>query len=248
MFDFVILTPTYNRSTEFKLIAAQLTAELHRINMTALHCILDDGSESYHNYKKVAQDLQTKKYRIICKRHARNLGRDNFWRTWDTLIKMARPEKWKYCIAIPDDHILCSKFLKRISSDFEALKKQDRLAIAMNILVNSKRNWNMNRFIDGAFICDRKLFDCIGWSIAPIHSSWFEQVSSKSFRTCPPSSGVWKQISQRISKNQNWRIGAVKNISYLKPMDCNSAMFPKSKFPNRPKVWGLNNFIDKEEE
>jgi hypothetical protein len=248
MYDFIVLTPTYNRSTELKKVATQIRNESVKSSVTVMHCILDDGSDTTeHNYTDMLQSLQTKKYRIKYKRHGHNLGRDKFWKTWDNLIKIAKGEKWRYCIGIPDDHILCKRFLSRVSLAFEIAKKVDKISIAMNILVKSRKNWNMNRFIDGAFICDRQLFECLEWTLAPINSAWFEQTKSKNFKIHPPSSGVWKQVSQRVSRNQSWRIATVKDISYLKPMDCPSAMFPESKFPKRPRVWGLDNFVDGKE-
>lgn len=248
MFDFIILTPTYNRSGEFVQVATQLRNETGKLGVTTLHCVLDDGSELKHNYKKVVHNLQTRKYRTKYRRHPYNLGRDRFGKTWHNLIEMARYEKWKYCIGIPDDHILCKNFLRKVSIKFEKVKRIDRIAIAMNILVNSKSNWGMDRFVDGGFICERRFFDCLDWNIATVPRLWLDQKGSRSFKTKPPSSGVWKQISQRLSRNQNWRIGKVQNVSYLKPMDCPSVMFPKDRYPNRPFKWGLNNFIgDKEE-
>jgi len=162
------------------------------------------------------------------------------------MLKRAQKFKWHYCVAIPDDHTPCKNFLYRIREDFRAIQKKDRSAVAMNIIVNATASWYKNRFVDGAFICTQNFFYALSWKVERVGPDWLNSTFWNKNR--PPSSGVGKQMSERLSVHAQYRIARVRNVSYLEPMKCNSRMYPPEKYPKRPKWWGNDNFIDKPKE
>ena len=251
MYDFCILTPTFNRSKELEMIINQLQGEGEKHGFSVLHCIVDDGSDwRFHPYKTMKSRMASPQYHVVCERNFKNFGRGWFWRTWNALMKMAQGREWRYAIAIPDDHVPCLDFLLRTSGHFESLfRESDKAAVAMNILVQSKKNWKRNRFVDGAFICKREFFDCLNWKLNPVDAAWFDRSGPRKVpyaQRTPASSGVGKQMTDRLAVHQKWRIARVRNVSFLLPMEVHSVMFPPDIFPKRPKAWGLgsSNFID----
>jgi hypothetical protein len=251
VYDFLILTPTYNRAQFLQPIMEQLIEEANRWNFSVHHIIMDDASDwRNHDYKNLVRRLPEKKankgrkYSAEHIRNTRNLGREMFWKTWDTMVKRAQKFKWHHCIAIPDDHELCNDFLYRVREAFVKVRGKDSKAVAMNILVNALFSWHMNRFVDGAFICNRNFFYAQGWTVYKVGLDWLNIVGWNKNR--PPSSGVGKQMSEKLSRHAEFRIAKVRDVSYLQPVRCNSRMFPPEQYPRRPKWWGNDNFIDKE--
>jgi len=254
VYDYCILTPTFNRSELLEAVVAQLQAEAKEKSFRVVHCIVDDGSDQrHHPYASLVKAWAKPGYHFVLERNAKNLGRRQFWKTWNVLLRMIKSEGWKYAIAMPDDHTLCKDFLSRVRAEFERLiQKADVQAVAMNILVQSQRNWQRNRFVDGAFICRRMFFDCLKWKVHPVEAPWFDSPRAQE-RQCksknPISSGVGKQMTDRLAVHNRYRIARVRNVSFLTPMRTQSVMFPPAKYPRRPRNWGLSrsNFIDNDD-
>jgi hypothetical protein len=243
MYDFIILMPTFNRSSFVEAIVKQLKQEAKECGYTILHCLADDGSDfRFHPYKELAKKWSEPYYRIQHERNFKNFGRKGFWKTWNVLFGMAQKEEWQYAIALPDDCVLCIDFLGRVSAHFEAIyKNRDGRAVAMNLRVSAKRNWLKNRWVDGAFVARREFFQVLDWKMKPVAGTWFDGTSRN---RNPASSGVGKQMSDRMAASQQYRIARVRNVSFIKTTGADSVMFPRDQFPRRKTSWGLHNFID----
>jgi len=250
MYDFCILTPTFNRYEFLRKISIQLQAEAIENKVSIVHIIIDDSSDpKLYPYQDNIINWNARRYRIIYKKNPRNYGRNEFWKTWNRLMNAARGLRWRWIITIPDDHYLCNKFFVVIREAYLREKAMDPSIWAMNILVKNLKNWGTDRYVDGAFIAERSFFDSFGWKINPPPNSWWRsEVLPKKEIINPKGSGVGMVMSYKPSIFQNKRIAIVKNVSFLKPMDIPSVMFPPERWPNRSKYWGLSNFIDDQKE
>jgi hypothetical protein len=259
MIDIVILMPTFNRLPQVAKIVEQLQQEAHEHELRVFHILQDDSSDwrrGHHPYKEWVKENETMLYKFVYTRNPKNYGRKAFWKTWNGIITMAKTLQygkkyqktpaggWRYAIAIPDDHEPCKNFLYRVQGHFELIQRRDPQAVCMNLLVTAKRNWHRNRWVDGCFICTPKFFDALKWKVNPTPGTWFDRDTKRN----PASSGVGKQMTDRLAWNPNYRIARCRNVSYLTPMKTPSVMYPPDLHPKRPKHWGLSrqNFIDRE--
>ena len=108
------------------------------------------------------------------------------------------------------------------------------------------RCWKTLRFVDGAFIADRRFFEALKWQLMSTRE-WIEG-ARQSHEIGKPlelrSSGVGRQMTLRIGEQSSRvRIARVPSVALLEAVDCPSAMFPVDQFPDRPRMWGLNNFV-----
>ena len=251
MHDFCILTPTFNRADQLAKVIDALQQGAAKRGFSVLHCLVDDGSKGKQGqYRRMMGARTNDSYRFVLEENFKNFGRTGFWKTWNKLMAMAKAHDWENAIAMPDDHMPCEDFLFRVRSHMDALRRtKDGRAVAMNILVKSRRNWQRNRFVDGAFICKRVFFECLNWKMQQVGATWFDTTDVRNRlrkKANPPSSGVGKQMTDRMALHQKWRIARVRDVSFLLQMDTQSVMFPPKAFPERPLLWGIGraNFID----
>lgn len=231
-FNFVILTPTYNRSALLDKQLAQLTLEAQRLREPILHIIIDDGSDLTQNYETIINRYRTTPYYTIdYRRLDRNHGRDEFWKTCNALYSVASHTVFDYAVMTADDLELCRDFLKRIRQNFKFFQKQDRSCVCMNIFPRWPQNWTKTgRYEDGAFIATRQFFEAFHWRLEPISKDrWNGDLSSRYLST-----GVHHQITIRLEKSR-YNIAPVAGISFVRTRPCGSALFPEDKFPGRAK-------------
>lgn len=243
MYDFCIITPTYNRLNLLFDEVKQIHEEAERMNYQIVHCILDDGSDPQkHPYLDVVPSWRTKNYIPIFKRHDENFGRIRFWKTWQDLIVMAKKQVWRYAIAIPDDVFLCRDFMTRSRDSFILAKEEEGgIPCVMNL-----RPFSLNgkRWIDGAFICEEEFFGLTEWKLSEPNSKILREDESQKKKEYPRGSGVGYLMTKGSLAKKPGAIARLKSVSFLKARDVPSVMFPENEYINRPRIWGLQNFID----
>lgn len=246
--DIVVLTPTYNRLPLLKDVCRHLVMEAGFEKKSVHHIILDDCSDvERHPYAAELSRFRSRYYSYSLLRTEENCGRFDFHKVWNLLMDAARREKWDLAIAIPDDDLLCRSFLRRTVAMFRHEQRIDRAVCCMNIAAVNLYNWRMDRWIDGAFICDRRFFDALDWDCS-IPSDWFGEPGPTKEQKAAGLSAYgycagWV-MSKKLQNSTKAKIAPVRDVSFIKPRRVPSAMFPASAFPKRPILWGRENFID----
>lgn len=237
--DFAIFTPTYERAELLEKIMSTLKQEAKFYGHNVVHIIVDDHSlKDRHIYETLFKKYSCGYYTVMYHRNPNNNGKTKFWKTWNIMFRLARKVEWQYGVALPDDCLPCKNFFNRIRDQFlleRRLDKKEGEVVAMNISVPFLKNWGFARFVDGAFICTKKFFDLLEWSLFEIPNTNGKTAIG---------SGVGKQMTLRLHKIPKSNISKVNDVSYIKPFNVESVMFPVKDYPNRPKIWGRNNFID----
>lgn len=227
--DYLILTPTYNRAPMLNEVITHLDNERRQHELAIQHVIVDDCSENQREYAELVSHWQEQGYTLTYLRNEINCGRDEFWKVWTRLLDYTKRQEFNYGVAVSDDLILCRDFLKRSSRNFDFLREQDERCIAMNLLCLHPRNWGLDRYVDGAFIAVKRFFQLLKFGIKPIPKEHFRGSQERENR----SSGVHKQISQRIAQS-GWKIAPVTGNSFCMVRgDNGSVLFPKDRFPTR---------------
>lgn len=236
IFDFIILTPTYNRVKELGEMIEQLSSDVLANGYKCLHIIVNDAS--VQDYNPLLRKHRANHYSIRQVRLQENHGRERFWITYNRLIREAKNFRWKYAIATADDFAVCKDFFNRVVRHFEFLKKQEPAICCMNLYNRHPKNWKTTRWEDGFYICDRRFFEALGWRIERIPSSRFRNGNG-----C--SSGVHQQITHRLLKHKRASIAPAPGVSYaIERQGLCSQMFPPDRFPDRKwPEWDCN-FID----
>lgn len=231
-FNFVILTPTYNRAQLLDLQIQQLTQEARTLREPILHIIVDDGSDLSQNYETIINRYRTAQfYTIHYRRLDKNNGRDEFWRTCNELFSMAAPIPCDCLVMTADDLELCRNFLKQIRHNFRFAQRQDRHCVCLNYFSRWPTNWNQSgRYEDGAFIATRKFFDVFRWRLDPIPKYRWEGARSSQYL----STGVHQQITRKLERSR-FNIAKTHGISFARTRPCESALYPEEKFPGRAK-------------
>lgn len=241
--DVVIMTPTYRRGALLRAVVDELHGQIAASDLRVLHVVFNDGSpfdEDYRYCRRVEDVGENGSiYCVLWNERARNYGRARFWMTLNTLWSHVRDRSWRYAVQIPDDWMPCHDFLPRIIERFDEIRATDTIVCAMNLLCTLLRNWGTPRYLDNAFIADRRLFDALNWELEPITKSQWRDNPQQ-------GSGTGAQVTRRVAKCGHVRIAPVRDVSWLRPIDAQtpSEMFPKDK---RPRVWWRNNFVDKHE-
>jgi len=238
-FDYLILTPTYNRASMLVDLISQVQEESERTRHKVCHIIIDDGSDDSQNYPDRMLECKRPRYVIKYIRLRKNHGRDGFWQIYTSLFERAREVRFDYAIGLADDMVLCRDFLRRSERYFRWCQDQDQRVCCVNLFSRFPTNWGTARYVDGIYFCDRTFFEALQWRIRPISPERFEGSKKRSHR----SSGVHQQITRRLSGSRS--IAPVSGISYVRPRRAESVMFPASRFPDRPPSapWECN-FID----
>ena len=121
-----------------------------------------------------------------------------YWQTITTLFKKASEYDSYVVIQIDDDFFLCDKFIDRLIDKFFEGKKEDNKNVAIHYhlpLSAGKRSyWGTSNGVDGGALFDVNFLSEINHTI--------ESISMRRWKlNAELSSGVWKQISNKIHYN-----------------------------------------------
>ena len=123
MFDFAILTPTYNRCNFCKLLVDRLIFETNQHKFKVRHIIVDDASTE--NYRDMLSQYPNQKYYSYqYTRLKRNNGKHLFWKTYNILFSQLKLLQFKYAYLTSDDMLLCNNFLIRTRKAFQSIRRK----------------------------------------------------------------------------------------------------------------------------
>jgi len=233
--DYLILTTTFNRGGMLLQIVNALKAEAERKGLNVVHIILNDGSTRFAGEYEIISKSVSPNYRVDYWKSPQNKGKAGYWETVNHLWKMAKGYKFTWAVMMPDDCLPCKDFLERVTAQIKACQAQShrKAVVAMNICPTQLASWGSSRFIDGAFIADRRLFQGLAWALTPIGFKGREA----EFR----GSGIGAQMTRRMLKHQAFQVAPCQDIAFLAPFDTPSVMFRRDR---RRKRWWRRNYID----
>lgn len=216
---------------------SQLSAEAEQSSIRCLHIIVDDCSDNKSEYQAIVDKSNSPHYQIRLLRNMIRLGREGFWRTWNSLFEAAKRIRFQMAICLADDMILCDSFLIRSMNLLRFSCEQDARCCAVNLMSLHPFNWGTNRWIDGAFIASTAFFHAIQWRINQIRPDRWQG------ERMAISSGVWQQVTRRLAATR-YRIAPVCGLSLaMSRQSVDSQMFPRERFPDRKETefrWACN--------
>jgi hypothetical protein len=239
--DFFVFGPTYNRPKLLARICRQLMDAAKATGLTVHHYVLNDSStEKYMpDYMKLLKTLEQPDslYSFEMAVTKDNNGRDNYWQTYNDLLSRAKIQDFDYGVFIHDDMVLCSNFLARVKDSLDHVRKQETSVMAMNLLSLSPIRWGTPRWLDRAYVADKRFFGRLGFTVHPVQPQIF-QANPKA------DPKVSEQIVARCGVMPRPTIAMSPPISFVKPMETPSVMFHPDKFPDRPSWVEVPNFLD----
>ena len=190
-YDAVIIISSFNRFIKLNRILKQLHEQETKYKIKIIVC--NDGSNDI-NYGKLPKMYPEIDYY----KNPENYGKHRYWMTITELFQKAAQYVSHVVIQIDDDFLLCNNFVDKLIDWFFMGKEVDNKNVATHYHLpagHKKRNWwGMPYGIDGGAIFDTKFLAEINNSITPI--------SGRRWAHSPElSSGVWKQVSEKIHKN-----------------------------------------------
>lgn len=190
-YDAVIIIASYNRFEKLCRILKQLHKQKTQYNIKII--VYNDGSTDI-KYNK----LQKKFPKIDYINNEINNGKYGYWKTITTLFKKSSEYISHVVIQIDDDFLLCDKFIDKLVNKFFEGKAINNKNVAIYYhlpMVSGIRNgWGMVNWIDGGALFDAEFLHEINYSV--------DKISESRWKISPEiSSGVWKQISEKIDKN-----------------------------------------------
>ncbi len=138
-----------------------------------------------------------------------NHGKRRWWRWWNTILEDLRPRSAGVFYVLQDDMRLCETFFERSARLWSAI--DDPLKASLYLHLSAERSepgsqcWTPIRatrtgpvvhsgWVDcAAFMCDRRLFESLGWRLYPVADRRWSGADVM-------SSGVGQQISLRAQK------------------------------------------------
>lgn len=236
MYDFIILTPTFNRCKILQLMIDQLIPEINKHKFKVKHIIVDDASTE--NYSDMLKQYQKEKYYSYqYMRLKENNGKHLFWKTYNILFSQLKPLQFKFAYITSDDMLLCKNFLIRTRENFQSIRRKEPNTVCLNLWFDYSKKWKFDRWEDGFIIVTRDFFEALDWKITPISLKRWKKKSNL-------SSGVHAQISSRFHKSK-YQLSKFQNISYVKHRNVDSVMYPKIKSKRKARFGlGMKNFID----
>jgi hypothetical protein len=234
VFDYVILTGTYNRGKLFERLCSLLAVETERIDARVLHVVINDASTKEKScYQRVENRYLTESpYSVLMRWNSSNGGSANFWKLVNRGFDIIQEYDFRYLIMIPDDLTPCTRFLTRITDALIAEQKRDSRVIALNLKPALLKNYGTIRYLDDAFISTRELPKILNWKLQAPTGRWKDN-----FKT---GSGTGFQMTRRIAES-NFVIAPNSDVSYLQTLDVPSVMF---KNRASPTLWARKNFVD----
>lgn len=176
------------------------------------------------NYDKVVviDDHSSPPLEAPCEiiRTPQNNGKEGFWKNINLIFDYVRRHDINYFMIIPDDYIPYKNW-KDVLGLFQNIENHDNRAVAMSVTHRRWRNrcWTgfdkiivklgdkeycHTQYIDGDFIANRKFLELLHFKVNPV-------TQHKKGR----SSGVWKQVSERIHGNNGCNMYSVLDNYYF---------------------------------
>jgi hypothetical protein len=190
-YDCTIIISSYNRFNKLYSLINQLQTQ--ETNYSFKIIILNDGSTD-NRYDSIFSDYNN----VIYTKNNKNCGKKYYWKSINKLFDIIVQYKSHAVIQIDDDFILCNKFIDKLMNLFFQIKEQNNKYVAIHYHnsgnnLNSKR-WGLQQWLDGGSLFDTYFLEAIEYKIDAIaNRRWVRSENA--------SSGVWMQISNKITKN-----------------------------------------------
>lgn len=195
----IILISTYNRPVLLFNLLKQINSYSNKYNIQLI--IINDGSTL--NYNNCIEFLNTKfKGKFIYSELKYNQGQKNYWKIINWLYNEVRYYEFDYAYGLADDFELCHNFFDKTIELWNNIADKNKICLNPMLIEELKQqswvtdkldefpDYYKSQWVDGAFICKRKYFEILNFEIFPINSNCI-------------SSGVGKQITQRLTKKYN---------------------------------------------
>ena len=190
--DFCIVITTYNRPMLLQNLINQIEHEIQNFRVKLL--VFDDNSTELYDIPEWVTVIN----------FYPNNGKKGFWKIINTSFKFIKNIESKYYVYLQDDVVLCEDFLTEISSIYESIDDDNKISLEFRTDDRTKRpNWTdfqpvehkdvlHTQWIELDFICEKKLFDELDYTINPIPPTrWYLNPKL--------SSGVGHQMSIRLN-------------------------------------------------
>lgn len=229
-YDFIILTPTYNRPEILNLLINQINKMIDGYKI--YHVIVNDGSN--RNYDNTIKNFKKhKNYSVRYIKIKKNNGKEYFWKIYNILFTELKKLSFDYAYVTSDDMLLCNDFFNRTKEQFLKVRKKESNVVCMNLFFDCKEKWKTRRWEDGFVIAVKQYFDVLNWEIDKIPiSRWIGKPHL--------SSGVHQQITEKFKKSK-YNLAEFNNISFVTHRNVTSVMFG----PDKKKHREMKNFIDR---
>jgi len=229
-YDFVILTPTYNRPEVLNLFINQVIKMID--NYKICHVIVNDGSS--RNYDNTVKNFKGhENYSVKYVKVKENNGKECFWKTYTMLFTELRKLSFDYVYITSDDMLLCDDFFNRTKEQFIKIRNKESNVVGMNLFFDCEMKWKTRRWEDGFVIAIDQYFDVLNWEIDKIEiSRWVGKPHL--------SSGVHQQITEKF-KTSKYNLAEFSDVSFVTHRNVASVMYSPDKKHHR----GMKNFIDR---
>jgi len=186
-YDVVILISSFNRYAKVKRLISQLYTQDSKYKFKIV--LLNDGS-TYYKYKTIKDYFPKLEYI----ENVKNGGKYRYWKTINELFKVSSENKSHAILQIDDDYILCENYLDILLDKFFELKEINNRYVGISYHITHNSNqlaWGFKHWVDGGTLFDYKFIEKIKFNIDEISESRWKNDKEL-------SSGVWRQVSQKI--------------------------------------------------
>ena len=187
----VVIIASYNRFSRISALLSQLFQQRVESSYPYKVILVDDASPG-DEYLSLTQTFPE----LIYHRNRLNLGKEEYWRSINALLQAAKQEGADYVIQLDDDFQICDRFVDRLVDEVEDVKSREHGLWACHFhhyQGKTKEQWGLPQWLDGGACFTKKCLERIRYRLDPI--------SARRFRSrAPVSSGVWSQISAKISR------------------------------------------------
>ena len=161
-------------------LLSNLTTQISKYSYKII--LFNDGS-SDQRYKKLQ-----KIFNIFYIQNNKNNGKCLYWKTITNIFNQVKKYNFEYLLQIDDDFDICENFINKLIDEHK--KQNDDIIATMYSRNIEEKRWGYYDFVDGGFICNKKLLELLDYKIP-------ERKCSKNL-----GSGVWKYVSSIINKNK----------------------------------------------
>lgn len=183
-YNYVFLIPSYDRYEKL----TNLINQIKNID-NYLVIVLDDGST---DIRYNGLNITYEHIKVI--KNEKNNGKDKFNLTIKSLLSEAIINDGDYFVLLADDLILCNNFTKILDNHIQEL-------YVINILSLYPTMWNINGWIDGAFVASKGGIETI-LNLIP------ENLKTNEGK----STGVWSTVTKKMA-NGRYKY-TLKNLNY----------------------------------